>query len=163
MCFMLLVSCGAQNSTDDLKNIDLERIVLQTDDLPPEVLQNTHMNKPVFVSTDPTIVKAYQQLIVQDNGSVIGQVTVFLYRDASDATKKYNETIAMVVEPLRAQFPTESPSVGEQALLQKVRDSTSINFTRCHAYVDITLTVPADVMVAYSTRLDTRLATVACP
>ncbi len=162
---LVLIGCGASTATANLDRVDLDHLVLQPNGLPPNALNGTltEANPVPIFGTDPKIAKAYTRLLLHNDQNVVGEIFVTLYYDAADARAKYDEGLRLSVQPFADQFPIQSPSIGDQATLQRSENSTALDFVRCHAYAVLNLEIPVETMLSYGKQLDNRLKEVACP
>jgi hypothetical protein len=165
----LLAACGGQAAAPapmaaqtavPLTALDLTPLLIRSGDLPADLTgAQVKDTVPPGLKAVPTPVKAVDQRF-QRNGDTVGGVVVLLYEAAADVKAAYRLTVG------EGKNSEPWDGVGDTAriwLPSGLSPRATVAFTRCHAYVDVTIAQGSvDEVIAYARRLDERLQPLVC-
>ena len=143
-----------------LADIDLAPLLIQSGDLPAGLSgAQVKDTVPPGLNAVPTPAKAIDQRF-QANGNTAGGVVVLLYEASADVETAFRLAVG------EGKNSQPQYSVGDAArvwLPSDVVTRARVAFTRCHAYVDISIRqASVDEVTAYAKRLDQRLQPLIC-
>jgi hypothetical protein len=161
------VSSQTSSTSVPLSDVNLDDILLNPGDLPPEYIgQQISHNPPAIFESVQEVVQVVQQPFEVGKYPSDG-ITIFLFSSPTDldsAYKRVTEIISIgALEPLS--------EVGEKAVIQEegqgvfLVTSVQVVFIRCHALVYIQLfasDATTDLATSYAKKVDKRISPLVC-
>jgi hypothetical protein len=166
VALLALDACGGSPAAtptltaDQLAKLDLVPLLIQSGDLPAGLSgAQVKDTVPAGLKAVPKPVKVIDQRF-ERNGTTVGGVVVLLYEASDDVKAAYRLTVG------EGKNSEAQDSLGDTAriwLPKGLSPRTTVAFTRCHAYVDVSIgEASIDDVTAYARRLDQRLQPLVC-
>jgi hypothetical protein len=160
-CGGLTAAPQAAQPAIPLTEIDLAPLLIESGDLPADLSAGeVRTSVPSGLRAVPPPIKVIDQRF-QRAGEAVGGVVVLLYQSSADVKAAYRLTVG---EGKNSQEHAGLGDTGRIWLPKGLSPRTTVAFTRCHAYVDVTIAQGSvDEVTAYARRLDQRLQPLVCP
>jgi len=158
--------------------LDLEPLLVQSNDLPPEINGSQVRNQPPeIVPGLPQPNKQIYQAFGRTDGGIVFEnsgVYVFIYDNLQDAKNSYLFILAAMqesrVQGASPNFPKEvniNNQVGEQSAwmnspFTNFEPVTDLAWLNCHAVFFVRMRGNSDATISYAQRLNQRLSSLVC-
>jgi hypothetical protein len=149
-----------------LSAIDLEPIILQSGDLPEQLLPDfvyRDFNERGIQSVDIPDPDNFivQRFHNQERNNTGGGAYLYIYNDIELANRSYRRMLPHISSPL--DMLVTHPEVGEQSQMVQYSPTYSLIFTRCNAFIHILMVGVREFdIVSYAQNLDARLQDTIC-